>query len=388
MRGFWIYDWEVYYNFACVTFIHTNTEQVYIDAYVEVDIKYLHAKKELEALKIDFVVSDRESELNELIKKYKSVKQKLLEKMIYKSFFIYNSRTDKSRNLCQLGEILMFFNNHKVLMGYNSINYDSHINDYILICGKQYDPITGFNSNNIHITQSLKEVSDEIINVIKGDFFNYEFKWKYRKYKRWFEDYDIQKILYLDKTFVGLKSVAINLRWHRIQELPLPHDSIIEDYQLYDIYDYNVNDVLITHKLTMNQSEEITLREQISERYNINVLNESRSSIGKKLMSVYYSEKSGLEYRDFKDLRTYRGRMKLNNIIDNKIKFITPELQDFLKQILKESVSVEDTFSKILHFRGTTYTLAKGGIHSIDDSRIYNDSKYIYRDADVKKVAS
>ena len=80
-----------------------------------------------------------------------------------------------------------------------------------------------------------------------------------------------KKILYLDKSFVGLKSVAINLKWHRIQELPLPPDTIIEYNQLFDVYDYNINDVLITYKLLWNQEEEVKLRQEISERYDINV---------------------------------------------------------------------------------------------------------------------
>ena len=48
MRAFWVYDWEVYKNFACVTFIHTTTPKVYIDAYIKLDIEYLQVRNKLE----------------------------------------------------------------------------------------------------------------------------------------------------------------------------------------------------------------------------------------------------------------------------------------------------------------------------------------------------
>ena len=41
MRHFWVYDWEIYPNFACVTFIHTSTPKNIVDAYIKVDIKFL-----------------------------------------------------------------------------------------------------------------------------------------------------------------------------------------------------------------------------------------------------------------------------------------------------------------------------------------------------------
>ena len=399
MRSFWIYDWEVYYNFACVTFIHTDTPKNIIDAYIEVDIMYLQTKNNISQLDYKYnnckteydiyKLFNEEQQLHDLLYTYKIAKSTLFSQMISKSFIIYKDSESKDNDVCQLGELIMFFTNHKVLMGYNSFNYDGLITDFIMNCGRNYNQFTGYNTNNIHITEDLKKASDEIINVSRNKLYRYEYQWLGKKYKRLFEDYDIQKILYLDKTFVGLKSVAINLKWHRIQELPLPIDSIITKEQVYDIFDYNVNDVLITHKLTMEQSEEITLREEVSERYDINILNQSRSSIGKRLMSKYYELESGIQYKDFKDLRTYRGKMKLNTIISNSIRFITPELKSFLKQLLNEVVTPEDSFNKKLEFRGTYYTFAKGGIHSIDDSRIYDNSEgYHIFDADVRELAS
>jgi len=384
MRQFWVYDWEVYKNLACVTFIHTSTSKGYLEAYIMTDIKYLNTINSIEkALEKDDI--NKIDELEVELEEHRSIKSQLLVLMNAKTFFIYRDTEDNSKNICQLGELLMFFNNHKVLMGYNSYKYDSFITDYILCQGSKFSSRTGFNTNNIHITQCLKEVSDEIINVSNNSMYGYVYPWLPRKYVRRFEDYDIQKILYLDKTYTGLKSVAINLKWHRIQELPIHFNSIIKYDEVFTIYDYNVNDVFITLYLTMNQEEEIVLREQISERYDIDVLNESRSSIGKRLMSKYYSEESGLQYKDFRDLRTIRGAMSLSSIITNRIFFINDKFKDFLSSLKKIVVTPSDKFNQVFEFNETFYTIAKGGIHSIDDSRIYNsiEDEYVYEDADV-----
>jgi len=392
MRAFWVYDWEVYKNFACVTFIHTTTPKEYIDAYIKVDIDYLQVRNELDKSKtshedhiLDELYWNNITKLELDLNKYKDIKHKLLTAMNAKTFFIFHNAEDTSKNICQLSELIMFFRNHKVIMGYNSYNYDSIITDYIVCQGHKFNGQTGKNFNNIHILQELKTLSDSLIRTTKEERYQMKFDWMSRNYKRMFEDYDIQKILYLDKTFVGLKSVAINLRWHRIQELPIHFDSIIEPQDVHTIYDYNVNDVLITLALTMNQQEEIELREQISERYDINILNESRSSIGKRLMTKYYCEEAECEYKDFKDLRTIRGRMKLSEIIDKRIHFKTPKFQELLTNLKSKVISSGDDFAKEFDFNGTFYTIGKGGLHSIDDSRIYDiyKDKCIYRDADV-----
>ena len=376
MRSFWVYDWEVYKNFACVTFIHTTTPQAIIDAYVKVDIKYLEVSNKLK--------TEDDVELYAMYSKLKEAKKILLKEMISKQFSIYYD-PKTGGGYSQLGELLMFFRNHKVLIGYNSINYDSKITDFIVTQGHKYDAVTGRNLNNIHILQELKKVSDTVVSMNKETMFQFKFDWLPKYYKRTYEDYDIQKILYLDKTFVGLKSVAINLRWHRIQELPIHFDNIIGEDQIYTILDYNVNDVLITHKLVMSQDEEITLREQISEQYDLNVLNDSRSSIGKALMTKYYSDETGLDYKDFKDLRTIRGKIKLSSVISDKIVFKTKKFNDLLESLKDKVVSAGDDFGVQFECNGTYYSLGKGGIHSIDDSRIFDGDKdkCIYRDADV-----
>ena len=114
-------------------------------------------------------------------------------------------------------------------------------------------------------------------------------------------------------------------------------------------------------------------------------MNASRSSIGKRLMSNYYSEYSGLDYKEFSELRTHRGKMRLSTIISDRIKFKTPYFQDFLNKMKTMVITPSDDFILKFGHNQTLYNIAKGGIHSVDDSRVYDSEKdgFIYRDADV-----
>ena len=60
---------------------------------------------------------------------------------------------------------------------------------------------------------------------------------------------DLMRILAFDTLGVSLKQTSINLKWHKIQDLPIYFDSKVEPEQLQMVLDYNLNDVLITKRL-------------------------------------------------------------------------------------------------------------------------------------------
>lgn len=374
------YDWEVYRNFLCVVFIPNSTPKQYLDAYIKIDIEYLRVRNNLKKI-LGTNDYDSEIDLTNRLKSLIAAKNEVLKLMEVKQFTVFYDTENPKNSICELGLILEFFIEHKIIFGYNSFNYDSFITDYILIHGKKFNPITGKNSNNIHICQELYRISTHLVST-KREYI--DLSWKPKYYKRLFTDYDIQKILYLDKSFIGLKSVAINLKWHRIQELPIPFDSIIKKTDVYNLLDYNVNDGLITNRLVTSQRKEINLRDKLSIRYDIDLRNDSRSSIGKRLMILYYMSRSGLTYKELINLRTHRGRMSLSSIITDKVYFRTNKFKNFLTKLKSEIITPGDEFTRIFEHNGTYYTIAKGGIHSIDDSRFYvADSNTIIRDADI-----
>lgn len=118
----------------------------------------------------------------------------------------------------------------------------------------------------------------------------------------------------------------IVLKWYRIQDLPIHWSYRIKRDEIALVTDYNINDVLGTDALVKNQQKELDLRAKLSEMYAIDLRNMSRSSIGKNLMTKFYSEWSGMPSYEFVDLRTERSAVPIGKVVKDSIQFKTPFL--------------------------------------------------------------
>ena len=400
----YIYDLEVYCNCFMASFIPYGVPQDVIDLYIAADIA-----------------------------KNKEDKRLILEAMGAKTFIIYRAyhedkferqnldprSWDDANNINDgMVGLYNFFKTHKILIGYNSFNYDMTMLDIFIHYAPYFDFKTGLRRNNNnqleHITEFLFYHSQKAVDREMGgatyrrllDFY------KGRRYFRPFTDFDIQKILYLDKSFTALKQVLICLKWYRIQDLPFHYTYRIKRSEIDIITDYNVNDVLGTDALVKNQQKELDLRAELSGMFDIDLRNMSRSSIGKNLMTKFYSERSGLKPYEFIDLRTQRSAVPIGKIIKDNITFETSFYQQILDNIQRYSIYIgQGTPSKtqlvtnkispylsITTFRkgfvsldfiskDKGYTLAKGGLHSKDDPRvIWAGEDEILADPDVASM--
>lgn len=150
----------------------------------------------------------------------------------------------------------------------------------------------------------------------------------------------------------------IVLKWYRIQDLPIHWSYRIKREEIELVTDYNINDVLGTDALVKNQQKELDLRAKLSEMYGIDLRNMSRSSIGKNLMTKFYSEWSGMPSYEFVDLRTERSAVPIKKIVKDSITFKTPFIELFLiifrdivfslVLVLQNKVSLEKKISVIL----------------------------------------
>jgi len=193
----YFYDWEVAPNVFMVSFINNDVSDELVKAYCYYDrIGHTENKSKIfEAMKpIQFVISK-------------------------------NGRND-------LSLLIDFLTVHRIYIGYNSFNYDDLLLDFIITQSHNYNKQNIHYKKLTHITQDFKDVSDKIIEYGKGfrPIFNNIFGLS--KYKRPYTSYDIQKILYLDRTFTSLKQVAIQLKWYRIQDLPYNHWEELTDQQI------------------------------------------------------------------------------------------------------------------------------------------------------------
>lgn len=297
-----------------------------------------------------------------------------------KSFFsgtFINSKTNELVQLYKLNDTeynldkLSYFINEAFLIGYNNKMYDDPIMNMIR---KE-----GVNTNKIYgLSQELINSQRTGIPVWKND--------KILPYLRYgVKSLDLMKILAFDKQKVGLKQCAVNLHHPIIQDLPFAYnyDPLPED--IPTILKYNKNDVDITIRLFRSIKEEIELRIDYSNEYRVDVLNASRTYIGKQTLNNYYEKHTGLTIWDFKDKRTHRSIIHVGECISDKIVFKSKEMNTMLDYFKKYSVKqIDDGIDYLVLFNNKGYQMGFGGLHSVDRPKIYTSTDDLYiLDADV-----
>ena len=309
------------------------------------------------------------------------------------------------------------------LFGFNNQGYDDLMVKTLLMYYNMF-PKTKY------LIDKLKAVNDKIISI-QGDkdaFYEDKELEMIRKYKLPYATVDVQQIFALHSATVNidkethervkfgksLKQTSINLKWYNLLDFTLPditeeendmfYRKDIEKYHNYSakelnsiitndfdryimpeyiepMLEYNKNDVFIVLEMVRLFPDEIKLRYSITAAFGVNVLCSARANIADKLVTKFYSDMSGLHKSKFEKLRTERHKMSFKNVIFPHIKFKTKQLQDLLEDMKTVSVyhTTKDAFSRTVEFYGTTYTLATGGIHSVDPPRLcISDDKYVY----------
>lgn len=303
--------------------------------------------------------------------------------------------------------------------GYNSNKYDKYMIAGLLMYANQT------NTTKELITK-LYDLSKHIINIQNNPELaksDYQLS-LLRKYNLPFVNIDVMTIFALNKCGKGqdkngntvyfpksLKQTSINLQWYELLEHELPpiSDKDIELYQkdyqykglpadrlnrlidkwdrymidewIDDVMHYNENDVFIVCEMIRLYIDEIRLRYNISNAYEVDVLSSSRSNIADNLFIKFYSEFSGLSPKQWRGKTTERTSMSFKRVIFPFIKFQTKELQDMLEEMKKVVIySIgKDAFKREIKLGNLVYTIATGGLHSQDIPRELR-SKLIYND--------
>lgn len=363
-------------------------------------------KRRLDTVKCDtFYVSDSDD-------------SQLLELVAY----INNLRSRYETKTGENGEIYQIPVRYD-LFGFNNSGYDDLMIKAFLMYYNRFPKAK-------YLLEKLKAVNDKIISL-QGDkqaFYEDKEIQLIREYRLPYATVDVQQIYALHSAGVNvdkstgerqkfgksLKQTSINLKWHELLDFTLPpiteeendayyrkdifkyhnysaeqlNKLITEDFDRYvmpqyvkDMLHYNRNDVFLVCEIARQKPDEIKLRYSITNAFGVNVLCSARANVADKLTVKFYSDMSGLTKDKFIKERTERTKLSFNKIIFPHIQFKTKQLQDLLEDMKKVSIyhTNKDAFSREVNFYGTTYTLATGGIHSIDRPAVYkSDDKYVY----------
>lgn len=281
------------------------------------------------------------------------------------------------------------------MIGFNNINYDMQIIQYILNNYENWYELGGE-----EIARKLSKFSGRVI-----DATNYGNFPPFRESEFSIKQIDLFRIHHFDNENrrTGLKWLQYMMNWWNVEEMPYHFlDETLNREQLLEIQEYCKNDVLSTYKFFLYtlgevQHEFYQGKNKIADRLGLieegllpeEAINYSDSKIGDELNKKSYCKRTNKKINDLYLLKKNRGATKpftYSQAIPSYVKFQTPEFKAFFEKIKKIRVSLKQSDKQEfpITFRGTTYVIARGGIHSNESHRIIipNENE-ILRDADV-----
>jgi hypothetical protein len=205
---------------------------------------------------------------------------------------------------------------------------------------------------------------------------------------------DLMKMNHWDQKMVSLKWLQFATGWRNLQPMPIHHDTEIhtwEDIQIVD--EYCINDVESTKFIMQKSKEQIHLRQSLTHKYGINLMNASEPRISKELFLHFLSEKLKISKKVLKQKRTPRDKVIAKDIILPYVSFKTPEFQavhkwfsnlviDYTVQLTKEEREKKYSFKTNLH--GSDIKFALGGVHGARPGHYRINDEYFIATLDVK----
>ena len=311
----YVYDIEVFKNVFHCTIKNTETNEYYF-----------------------FEISCRKNQLDELVNFFHTVNTNLTLEDLY---------TTETK-----------LNTDKLFCGYNNLHYDNAIINYII----DYYPKMKYLGYR-RICESIFNLS-KVITTSSEDNIEAWKKWKYMIY---FDSFDLLTMLYSNKLRVSLKEMQVTMMYDNVQEFVTDWDTDLQEDKIDSMIEYNINDVNSTTELLNRCKKDIDLRLAIEDEYGVHVLSKDGVNIGMKILTQKYLEKTGLTWKDIKDLRSPMSVIPLKDVILPFIKFDSLILQNVLEDMKSQVVSPgRKGYENKFVFEGLQYSVGVGGIHSVN----------------------
>jgi hypothetical protein len=309
---------------------------------------------------------------------------------------IYKPETDEmfdfqvSKNKNQLDGFMRFIDKHKehYWVGYNNLRFDAQVVEWVIRNQDKWHEKSALEVCAIIAQKAADTIHDA----------NYEVFAEYREEWLTCKQIDVFRVNHYDNKnrMVSLKRLEFEMDLENIEEMPIHHTKTDMTQEEIDMtIDYCHNDVMATYefyKVTIGHTEhplykgndQIQLRMDIQEEFDIPCLNYSDSKIGDEMIKKFYCQEKGVKYQDLPKKGYFRTEVLARNCIADYVTFTTKELQNFLKHVKRQKFTLKDEFKESLQFYGNTYTFAKGGLHTENKPKIFEaDDDNIIVDWDV-----
>ena len=255
------------------------------------------------------------------------------------------------------------------LISFNGLAFDSQVIEFI---SQYYDEWKG---------KSGCEIANIIYRFAQRTITNQDQLPEYPEWKMSINQIDVFKLNHWDNPAKrsSLKWIQYSMDWHTIQDMPIKHTTEIKTIQeLQTVINYCKNDVKSTKAIMNLSKEQINLRKTLTKEYGINLFSASEPRISKELFLYFLSKETGISKFDLKQLRTFRNKIVVKDIILPYIKFQTPEFQRLLNQFNKLEINPNETknsFKYTIRYKGVNTDFGLGGVHGAADSGIYESTE-------------
>ena len=317
------------------------------------------------------------------------MKKKIYDIECYKNYFCVGIKDYSTKEIIfyeiseernDLDLIYKWFKEYNgFLISFNGLHYDNMVIKYLLNNYKNYK-----NWDKYNVLADLKYFSDKIIT---SDTYDDEIKTiKYLRVN--WTDIDLfsywSKMLRISKK-ISLKSLAIQLGYSVVQELPYKPDTILKLEDLPKLRTYNtVHDLGITELLTDAMYEEIKLRANIVSEYKLNCWSWDAPKIASEALLQDYCRITGKKVKDVRNQRFEKPTLYL----DRLLKGFNPEFKlPIFQKLWLDICNSQNSFSQelLVNQANTSIRLSYGigGLHSVNENETYvsnNDTQVITSD--------
>ena len=238
------------------------------------------------------------------------------------------------------------------LIGFNSNHYDIPV----YLCA-----LSGMNN------AELKQVTNEII---ISQLRSYKILQKYKLELPQINHIDLIEVCPLT---ASLKTYAGRLHCQKMQDLPYHPEKVLTYEEAQNVKTYCINDLDNTLLIWNELKQQITLREQMSIEYNIDLRSKSDAQIAEAVITQEVGKLKGFVPRK----SMIKSGTIYKYIIPEFVKFYTPELQNILQKISESEFKLDkngspkapkEIESLKVKIRKTTYKIGMGGLHSTEKS--------------------
>jgi len=272
-----------------------------------------------------------------------------------------------SEQINDIHKIYNYFNTFNgFLISFNGVHYDNIVIKYVL---QNYNYLKNLDSESI--CKKLKTLSDKIINDEYDDEIK---KLKYFKVK-WI---DIDLFLYWSKMLriskkISLKSLGIQLGYPVVQELPYKPSSILTLDDIPKLREYNqLHDLGILRLLTDDMEEDIKLRGNIVNEYNLDCWSWDAPKIASEALLQDYCKIVGKDLKSVRDQRFLKPTLYLNECLYGfDPKFKLPIFQKLWTDILNSENSFSQDIVVNINNTSIKLTYGIGGLHSVNNNETY-----------------